>query len=91
VDDINVGPVCPHLHDTPSAPYVCLPLMAKGDILGLLHLKTCSTRQRRQAEIADLKQMALTLSEYLSLSIANVKLSESLSMQSCRCGRPGRR
>jgi diguanylate cyclase (GGDEF)-like protein len=77
VDDINVGPVCPHLHNTQPAPYVCLPLMAKGDILGLLHLKNSGS-----AEIADLRQMALTLSEYLSLSIANVKLSESLSRQS---------
>jgi diguanylate cyclase (GGDEF)-like protein/PAS domain S-box-containing protein len=77
VDDINIGPVCPHLHNTQPAPYVCLPLMAKGDILGLLHLKNSGS-----AEIADLRQMALTLSEYLSLSIANVKLSESLSRQS---------
>jgi diguanylate cyclase (GGDEF)-like protein/PAS domain S-box-containing protein len=83
VDDINVGPVCPHLHGTPSAPYVCLPLMAKGDILGLLHLKNLiKPGDDGQAQIADLKQMALTLSEYLSLSIANVKLSESLSRQS---------
>jgi diguanylate cyclase (GGDEF)-like protein/PAS domain S-box-containing protein len=90
VDDINVGPVCPHLHDTPSAPYVCLPLMAKGDILGLLHLKNVlKPGNEGQAEIADLKQMALTLSEYLSLSIANVKLSESLSMQSIQDGQTG--
>ncbi len=39
VDDVNIGPICPHLNNTSSAPYVCLPLMAKGDILGLLHLK----------------------------------------------------
>ena len=57
--------------------------MAKGDILGLLHLKNLiKPGDDGQAQIADLKQMALTLSEYLSLSIANVKLSESLSRQS---------
>jgi diguanylate cyclase (GGDEF)-like protein/PAS domain S-box-containing protein len=82
VVDVNVGPICPHLKNTTSAPYVCLPLMAKGDILGLLHLKnTFSPNGSGKQEIADLEQMAATLSEYLSLSIANVKLSESLLMQ----------
>ena len=83
VEDVDVGPNCPHLIHTVSAPYVCLPLMAKGDILGLLHLKNAfSPNGTGSQEIADLKQMAVTLSEYLSLSIANVKLSESLARQS---------
>jgi diguanylate cyclase (GGDEF)-like protein len=83
VDDIKIGPICPHLENTMESPYVCLPLMAKGDILGLLHLKNAfNGGNSRPAEIADLRQMAVTLSEYLSLSIANVKLSESLSRQS---------
>ena len=83
VEDPKIGPICPHLINTPPAPYVCLPLMAKGDILGLLHLKNAfSTNGSGIQEIADLRQMATTLSEYLSLSIANVKLSESLSRQS---------
>jgi diguanylate cyclase (GGDEF)-like protein/PAS domain S-box-containing protein len=83
VEDVDVGPICPHLIHTVPAPYVCLPLMAKGDILGLLHLKNAfRTNGSGNQEIADLKQMATTLSEYLSLSIANVKLSESLSRQS---------
>lgn len=80
VDDVNTGSICPHLKHTPASPYACLPLMAKGDILGLLHLKNEGLGQDHAA--ADLKEIAVTLSEYLSLSIANVKLSESLSMQS---------
>jgi PAS domain S-box-containing protein len=82
VDDINIGPICPHLINTPSAPYICLSLMAKGDIVGLLHLKSFNSVSGQNTETSDLRQMALTLSEYLSLSIANVKLSESLSRQS---------
>ena len=84
VDDVNIGPICPHLNNTLSAPYVCLPLMAKGDILGLLHLKNAFNLDDsgQNPEKADLRKMAVTLSEYLSLSIANVKLSESLSRQS---------
>jgi diguanylate cyclase (GGDEF)-like protein/PAS domain S-box-containing protein len=80
VEDVSIGPNCPHLAHTVPAPYVCLPLMAKGDILGLLHLK--NVHPGNNSEISDLGQMAVTLSEYLSLSIANVKLSETLSRQS---------
>jgi diguanylate cyclase (GGDEF)-like protein/PAS domain S-box-containing protein len=84
VENVNIGPICTHLKHTPASPYVCLPLMAKGDILGLLHLKNAfNTKDLGQDHvISDLREMANTLSEYLSLSIANVKLSESLSMQS---------
>jgi diguanylate cyclase (GGDEF)-like protein/PAS domain S-box-containing protein len=83
VETADGGPVCPHLINTPAAPYVCLPLMAKGDILGLLHFKNISSGNGSgNHEIADLRQMAAILSEYLSVSIANVKLSESLSSQS---------
>jgi len=84
VEDISVGPVCPHLAKTPPGSYVCLTLMAKGDILGLLHLKNAFIpgNSEHHPEIAGLQQIAATMSEYLSLSIANVKLSESLSRQS---------
>ena len=59
VEDINIGPICPHLVNTPPGPYVCLPLMAKGDILGLLHLKNAfSPNGSGNQEIADLRQMA---------------------------------
>ncbi len=84
VEDPEVGPVCPHLLHQPNSAYICLPLMAKGDLLGLLHLRnrqTCSGNEVGQA-ISELKETAITISEYLSLAIANVKLSESLSKQS---------
>ncbi len=84
VEDVNIEPICPHLKHTPTSPYVCLPLMAKGDILGLLHLMNdFNIKESGQDQaISNLKEMAITLSEYLSLSLANVKLSENLSMQS---------
>jgi diguanylate cyclase (GGDEF)-like protein/PAS domain S-box-containing protein len=84
VDNIDIGPICTHLNHTPTSPYMCLPLMAKGDILGLLHLMNdFNIKDSGQDQaMADLREMADTLSQYLSLSLANVKLSESLSMQS---------
>jgi diguanylate cyclase (GGDEF)-like protein len=83
VDNIDIGPICPHLNHTPTSPYMCLPLMAKGDILGLLHLMNdFNATDSGYCPGADLREIADTLSQYLSLSLANVKLSESLSAQS---------
>ncbi len=84
VENAEIGPICPHLKHQPNSAYVCLPLMAKGDVLGLLHLRSERPVPGTDTEqiTTDLKDLAITISEYLSLAIANVKLSESLSLQS---------
>jgi diguanylate cyclase (GGDEF)-like protein len=86
VEDVKIGPICPHLKHPPFAPYMCLPLIAKGDILGLLHLRTkpSTSGQDRRNAIADLKETVVIFAEYLSLSIANVRLWERLTDQSIR-------
>ena len=86
VEDVKIGPICPHLKHPPSAPYMCLPLIAKGDILGLLHLriKPSTSGEDRWNTIADLKETVVIFAEYLSLSIANIRLWERLTDQSIR-------
>jgi diguanylate cyclase (GGDEF)-like protein len=65
---------------------MCLPLIAKGDVLGLLHLRSRQSTQiqSEQNVISDLKDMAVILSEYLSLSIANIQLNVRLARESVR-------
>jgi diguanylate cyclase (GGDEF)-like protein len=65
---------------------MCLPLVAKGDILGLLHLRLRPTAQGDDSSntTADLKETVVILAEYLSLSIANIRLWERLTDQSIR-------
>jgi diguanylate cyclase (GGDEF)-like protein len=86
VEDIEIGPICPHLKHPLSTPYMCLPLIAKGDILGLLHLRIRPSKsgEDRWNNIADLKESVVALAEYLSLAIANIKLWERLTDQSIR-------
>jgi PAS domain S-box-containing protein len=45
VENVSVGPLCPHLKHPPSTAYVCLPLIAKSDVLGLLHLRSRQSTQ----------------------------------------------
>ena len=86
VEDIKSGLICPHLKHHPATAYACLPLMAKGDVLGLLHVRGRSTGTAEDALrlISDLKDLTSTLSELLSLSISNIKLREILSVQSIK-------
>ncbi len=86
VENVSVGPLCPHLKHPPSTAYMCLPLIAKSDVLGLLHLRSRQSAQiqSEQNVISDLKDIAVILSEYLSLSIANIQLNERLARESVR-------
>jgi diguanylate cyclase (GGDEF)-like protein/PAS domain S-box-containing protein len=86
VENVSVGALCPHLKHPPSTAYMCLPLIAKSDVLGLLHLRSRQFPQiqSEQSFISGLKEMAVILSEYLSLSIANIQLNERLARQSVR-------
>ncbi len=86
VDDMQRGLICRHLRHSPVAAYACLPLMAKSEVLGLLHI-------RKQPEdgpgdvqtwVAGVKDVASELAEMLSLSVSNIRLREKLSIQSIR-------
>jgi diguanylate cyclase (GGDEF)-like protein/PAS domain S-box-containing protein len=86
VEDMKIGPICPHLKRPPTTAYMCLPLIAKGDILGLLHLRTKASvhGEDNRNIISELEEIAVIFSEYLSLSITNIKLWEKLADQSIR-------
>jgi len=82
----NASPICSHIKNAANISYVCLPLIAKGDVLGLLHLRIdlSATEKEKQTLVADFKDAAVNISEFLSLAMANIKLSEILQTQSIR-------
>lgn len=86
VEDAASGLVCPHLKPAPAGSYACMPLTAKGDVLGLLHVRSLEETAPGggRGMIAVLKDISATLSEMLSLSISNLRLRETLSIQSIR-------
>jgi diguanylate cyclase (GGDEF)-like protein/PAS domain S-box-containing protein len=86
VEDTNMGPICPHLKHPPSMVYACIPMIAKGEVIGLLHLRDNGSLdvEEKQLLVTTLHEIAASLSEYLSLSIANLKLREELRYQSIK-------
>ena len=86
VENAGLGTLCPHLKHPPTTPHVCLPLVARGEVLGVLHLQALmSADGELQAKtMKDFKELADPISEYLSLSIANLRLRDQLAEQSVR-------
>jgi diguanylate cyclase (GGDEF)-like protein len=81
VQDIAGGHalVCKHLSSPPPHSTFCVPMMAQGETIGMLHL--C----REQSGFPEaVQQLAVTVAEHISLSLANMRLRETLRHQAIR-------
>ncbi|MBE3143256.1 MAG: PAS domain S-box protein, partial [Planctomycetes bacterium] len=73
---------CQHVNDRPKdgfIPYLCQPMNAQGEVLGLLHLQG-----NQNVAIADWKPLARSLAERVALALANLNLRENLHTQAIR-------
>ncbi|HEY9076247.1 MAG TPA: diguanylate cyclase [Anaerolineaceae bacterium] len=82
VENTAAGLCCQHLNPKETGIGVaslCIPMNAQGESLGMLHLqgalKTSTDRWR---------EFAVTVSEHIALALANLKLRDSLRLQSFR-------
>ena len=78
--DVTNGLLCPHLHDAVSGGRLCLPLMVKGEAMGILHLSSAHSL----SEATRLSRLGVTVGDQVSLALANLQLREKLRMQSIR-------
>jgi diguanylate cyclase (GGDEF)-like protein/PAS domain S-box-containing protein len=80
--------ICQHLSEPPRGASLCVPMMAQGEAMGILHLQADAgwlTMSEGPTQALDsLKQLALTVAEHLALALANLKLRETLRTQSIR-------
>jgi diguanylate cyclase (GGDEF)-like protein len=65
-----------------DAPYICVPIIAHGDTVGLLHIQF--DLDRVEHDILDPQSFAMRCGEHISMAIANVKLRDELHAQSVR-------
>jgi diguanylate cyclase (GGDEF)-like protein len=84
VDDAGASPACPHLgQPTPSA-YVCVPLAAQGETLGLFTLAALPDAVAESGLGEPRVRLAVTVAEQFALALANLRLRETLRGQSIR-------
>jgi diguanylate cyclase (GGDEF)-like protein len=72
-----------HKHNVPVNEYICVPIVAHGDTVGLLHIRFDDS-DPAAARISDAGQFAVRCGEHISLAIANAKLRDELRDQSIR-------
>ena len=78
VEDAQLDLICRHLHRTQS--YMCLPMVAHGEALGVFHVSLSSGGRFTESQ----RRLAITVAEHTSLAVANLRLHETLSSQSIR-------
>jgi diguanylate cyclase (GGDEF)-like protein/PAS domain S-box-containing protein len=78
--EVESGLRCRHVPEGQKA-YVCIPMMAHGASMGMLHLQLSS----QETERWDARQhLGVEVAEHLGLALAKLKLQEALQQQSVR-------
>lgn len=87
VDEQSSGLFCRHVGDSAPAYSLCLPMMAQGETLGLLHLRRPAPHDPAH-DTAKLdavhERLAISVAEHIALALANLKLHASLRSQAIR-------
>ena len=71
---------CQHLQSPSVVQSLCVPLLAQGEALGVLHLATSSLQHLNSTK----QLLAATVAEHVAIALANLKLRETLKNQSIR-------
>lgn len=77
------GPYCRHVGGAAQQDYICVPLTAHAETMGILHLRgfeamSSLDREMQERERVNCLQLAENLAERTALAIANIRLHESL-------------
>ncbi|MGI8906620.1 MAG: diguanylate cyclase [Candidatus Sumerlaeaceae bacterium] len=70
---------CDHITDPPLNPYMCNPIMARGTVLGLLHLR--SSRPTGISRSPGFENLAEAVTRQTALAFASLRLREQLEVQ----------
>jgi diguanylate cyclase (GGDEF)-like protein len=84
-DHPGQGLDCHHLPEGLRSAYLCAPITASGEVMGVLHIEfiTPDALQTHKSS-SDLKRFAGSLAEQVALTITNLRLREQLQQQSIR-------
>jgi diguanylate cyclase (GGDEF)-like protein len=87
-EDEHVFSECRHVDGDDRGSYLCVPLTAQGDAVGVLVVykveATVREGEDRDAAMDRARRLALTFGEQVALALSNLKLRESLREQSIR-------
>ncbi len=80
VEDKRVGLLCKHLGEPLPAGYICVPMMAQSEAVGILHIVQSQGAPMVEAKL----RLAMAMAEHVAMALSNLKLHETLRTQSIR-------
>ena len=91
VEDQGAPVQCDHMPSNTEISYLCVPLMAQGEAMGVFHIECPSHAQAAVASPEDWtafkisrQELANAVAEHVALALANLQLRETLRSQSIR-------
>jgi diguanylate cyclase (GGDEF)-like protein/PAS domain S-box-containing protein len=83
VQDPTSDPLCGHLSGAVLSGYLCVPLIAQGVVVGLLHLRYPDDPRGGSFD-ENQQRLALKVAEYISMALTNLRLRDELRSQAIR-------
>lgn len=80
LDHVHQFLTCKHLHDAENISSLCVPIVAQGNVLGILHLENHSEHGINEAQVG----LASNLASQIALALASIKLRDTLRNLSVR-------
>ena len=85
IEDPRTGLSCGHVPPLSTGKYLCVPMIAQGEVLGVVHLRHNPLAAASADSTASLNErLAVTLAEQVAVALMNLKLREALRNQSIR-------
>jgi len=87
VENPDTGMNCLHVFKKPEAGYLCIPMIAQGETIGMIHMEFSThlftlPPEIRERTRANKERLGSAVGESIALSLANFRLRESLFNQS---------
>jgi len=80
VEDPHSRLLCRHVSHPAVGDYICVPMMAQGEVVGVLHLQA-----RPQEHLTESKQrLTVAAAEQIAQALANLRVRQALSQQAVR-------
>ncbi|MBN2317680.1 MAG: PAS domain S-box protein [Acidobacteria bacterium] len=80
IGDTRTGLLCKHLQKPAPSGYMCVPMMAQSEAVGILYLT-----QPKDVRMPEAKQkLAIAMAENVAMALSNLRLHETLRNQSIR-------
>jgi diguanylate cyclase (GGDEF)-like protein len=80
VEDTRTGLLCKHLQSPHPKGYICVPMMAQSEAVGVLHLTHSDESQMPESK----QRLAMAMAERIAMALSNLRLHETLRNQSIR-------